>query len=243
MKEFKDLNGNAWRLNMTIGAVEKVRDVLGFDLLRPDKYQGESETNYYGRLDEDSLFDFKVIKILCEESIKAYGYDDATVANLFGPAQLKAAREAFQAEYEDFFRASGQPEMIDLLQAMKNLRQAALVDYVDSLNSIDWKRLVEEASKATTEESSAAFGEEFGNGAARSASIPALSLSRNCIECAKENSNATGISPLKYATLRRSRLPTRNTRRNCVENTLIFTNLAARLTRNRKNRRPNSGIT
>lgn len=159
MKEFKDLNGNAWRLNMTIGAIEKVRDVLGFDLLRPDKYQGESETNYYGRLDEDSLFDFKVIKILCEDSIKTYGYDDATVANLFGPEQLKAAREAFQAEYEDFFRASGQPEMIDLLQAMKNLRQAALVDYVDSLNSIDWKRLVEEASKATNEGNSAAFGE------------------------------------------------------------------------------------
>lgn len=159
MKEFKDLNGNVWRLNMTIGAIEKVRDILGFDLLRPDRYQGENELNYYGRKEEDSLFDFKVVKILCEDSIEKYGYDETTLANLFGPEQIKAANEAFSAEYRDFFRALGRPEMVELLTVMETLRKEALEDYVASLKSIDLKKLSEESEIETRTVNSEASGE------------------------------------------------------------------------------------
>lgn len=163
MKEFKDLNGNVWRLNMTIGAIEKVRDILGFDLLRPDKPQGEDEMNYYGRLDEDSLFDFKVIKILCEDSIKEFGYDETTLANLFGPKQLADAKKAFQAEYEDFFLESGRPEMAELLRAVDSLMKSEVVSYVDRLNALDLKSLADEVITTAMAEKAMEDTEVFGD--------------------------------------------------------------------------------
>ena len=37
MKQFTDSKGNTWDLSLTIGACKRVKDVLNFDLLHPEK--------------------------------------------------------------------------------------------------------------------------------------------------------------------------------------------------------------
>ena len=66
MKQFTDAKRKTWELSLTIGACKRVKDVMGFDLLHPEKPDDpnnpEANGAYVERLENDPFFILDIIK-------------------------------------------------------------------------------------------------------------------------------------------------------------------------------------
>jgi len=100
MRTFTDTTGKEWHLDVNIGTVERVRDELSIDLLRPE----QGEPTLLDRLADDPLL---LAQIICTM------LDDVTEADIkkaWKGATVAAARKAFFEELIDFFRQSGRTD-------------------------------------------------------------------------------------------------------------------------------------
>lgn len=172
MREFKDVNGNVWRLSLTIGAIERIKAALGFDLLSPQTAQGDDEIDWFNRTLRDPCFELRCVVVACEPQLKEFGYTREDALNCFGGAEAAAAKEAFAKEYQDFFQAIGKNGQNAYLKICKELQTRMQDELEATVSAIDINKLVKDAT--VKEESAALFGNQSGGLQAKSESTLVL---------------------------------------------------------------------
>ena len=173
MKQFTDSKGNTWDLSLTIGACKRVKDVLNFDLLHPEKPADpddlESNGAYIDRLENDPFFILNMIKLICDESIEKNGYrnlKDDKFYDLFDGQAFQDATAAFQSEYEDFFLRIGKVAQNKYLKMAYQLQRTRNDLLAARFSEIDLKKLIEEEMGKTIS------GDLSGDGQEKSESTP-----------------------------------------------------------------------
>lgn len=173
MKQFTDAKGKTWELSLTIGACKRVKDVMGFDLLHPEKPSDPDDENsngaYVERLENDPFFILDLIKTICQESIEKNGYSSLPKDKFYDLFDGQAFQEsiiAFQQEYEDFFLRIGKSAQNKYLKLTREVRQIQDDLLARKFSEIDMKKLIEKEMEKTTS------GELFGDGLEKSESTP-----------------------------------------------------------------------
>lgn len=133
MKEFKDSNGKSWKIELNIAAVKRVRDLLSLNLLEPES----GEPPLLTRLGSDIILLCDVIFVLVKPQADADQIDSEAFGALLGGAVILAAQEAFYQELIDFFRMSGRPDRIRMIEKQTALVRASIAAAEKKIEAID----------------------------------------------------------------------------------------------------------
>lgn len=123
MKSFKDREGRAWDLFLTLGSLKRIKAATGLDML--DLRQWESnETNPLNRLSHDPAVLADTLCALCRSQLDSRGLTDEQFADALGGEAIDDALMALVEEWADFFHQGRKPTESTLLrQSLKVLTE------------------------------------------------------------------------------------------------------------------------
>jgi hypothetical protein len=137
MRYFKDITGRQWGLELTIGAVKRVKDSLGLDLLAPANPPGPKaderakEVLWKGHpaplvsvLNADASLLFDVIYLAIRPQLDKAGCNADDFVESMGGDAAYAAYEAFQAEWLDFFQKLHRPDAAKMVEKHRAMVEA-----------------------------------------------------------------------------------------------------------------------
>lgn len=123
MVEFKDSEGRRWTIRLTLGDVKRVMDTLGVNLLNLSQFADKSADGITTRLISDDLFVAEIIGVLLAPQAEKYGVDVMTILD---GSTMKAAQEAFFAEYAFFFKDRGNATAQKFVEEVRKAKEAIL---------------------------------------------------------------------------------------------------------------------
>ncbi|MBK9128179.1 MAG: hypothetical protein IPM13_10305 [Phycisphaerales bacterium] len=139
MKTFTDNAGRTWTLAINVGAVKRVRDLLGVDLL------SVFESDLIERLYRDPVLLCDVIYTVCRPEADALGISDEDFGRAMAGDAIDHATQALLAEVVSFFPS---PRDRANLQALLTKAQAVMDRARDKVEAavlaIDPGRLVDQ---------------------------------------------------------------------------------------------------
>lgn len=100
MKQFRDKTGRSWAVELTIGAVKRVKQLLDVDLLAPEA--GDPPLSTRMQLDIVLLVD--VLFAIIKPQADAAGVSDVEFGESLEGDAVAAAFDATMEEWADFFR-------------------------------------------------------------------------------------------------------------------------------------------
>lgn len=142
MKLFKDKTGREWAVDVTIGALKRIKDVLDVNL-----YEIESgDPPLATRLQTDLAFMVDVIYVVCkpqcdEKNVTGEQFGEA----LDGEAVLRA-RTAFFEALIDFFRQTQRPDRAEALAKATETLDAGIARALVEIAKLNPAEMVESAA-------------------------------------------------------------------------------------------------
>lgn len=127
MRQFGDSQKRNWTLDLTVGCVRRVKGSLGIDLAQPeatvdeDGKLAEGQVTLAQRLVSNVMLAVDVIFACVAEQAEKQSISVEQFAESLKPEICKLAREAFLAEWEDFFRQLGRPDQAGIVRAAIDL--------------------------------------------------------------------------------------------------------------------------
>lgn len=113
MQTFKDKTGREWTIELTIGAVERLRKTSAFDLYDPTKpvlgrlvsgLADNRQPSLQERIGSDWSLFWELLFLIVEPDLTAAGVSADEFGRLMAADCLVEARLAFWQEWADFFR-------------------------------------------------------------------------------------------------------------------------------------------
>jgi hypothetical protein len=133
MKQFKDEQGRDWMIDVTVGAIKSVRELLKVDLW-----------NFFGdeakRILSDPPMLVDVVYVLCKQQCTERGLTDVDFGRLFRSDVLEAASNALIGAVIDFFPKSRQTILKAWAAKSETLGQQIdqkMMDQIQSLKLTD----------------------------------------------------------------------------------------------------------
>lgn len=150
MKIFKDAKGREWEIELTLGAIIRVREAIGIDLLYIDdgveRVEGPDGPRYQmtkiplkseaeilaTKLVTDRAILMDILYTLLEPQIGKHNLTKDNAWDGFDGATMKAMHQAFYGELTDFFQQDGQTQIVRLLEAQEKvvMAQTAMAERV-----------------------------------------------------------------------------------------------------------------
>jgi len=124
MREFTDSQGRTWRLQMTIGALKRVRNLTGIDLLG----LSDGSPPLLTRLGTDVVLLIDTIFALLKPDADAAGVTDEEFGASLGGEAAQNAQKAFYEELADFLRGLGRAELARAVTTQADLMKAAVAE-------------------------------------------------------------------------------------------------------------------
>jgi hypothetical protein len=115
MKQFTDSTGRAWQLTLTVGAIKRVKGLLGADLLALH----EGDPPLAARLATDVVLVCDVLYAILKPDLDQAGISDEAFGQRLAGAAIAAAYEALCEELCDFFRSLGRTELVKVIQTQR----------------------------------------------------------------------------------------------------------------------------
>lgn len=172
MHSFTDAFDREWKLRITIGAAERLKQSeLKADLLALE--QGEPPLN--ARLATDHAFRFHCLFVLLEPQADLAEVDDQAFCEGMDAKAVAAATTAFWEELTDFFRSLDRPDLLKLIEAQRQVIEA---NHRHNIGQVE--RNLEQAIRLATTPTRMPpeiSGSTSGDAPESSDSTPALSLS------------------------------------------------------------------
>jgi hypothetical protein len=107
MHTFKDTKGEQWTVDITIGAVRRVKAATGEDLLQPEKGEDADGLPLLTRLALDDLLLGEIVFELLRPEMESRGLTEDDLAARCDGTTIAAIQEAFYADLIAFFEARG----------------------------------------------------------------------------------------------------------------------------------------
>jgi len=168
MRTFKDASGREWRLAITIGAIKRVRTLLGIDLLALH----EGDPSPYSRLHLDPMTLVDVVYVLVKPQADADSVSDEQFGEAMTGEAVLAAYTGFMEELIDFFRLANRGDLAKIAEVYRDL----IANRVNRAAQRAGKLAEEMATEKESPEEQAAQSDGRGNGQ-MSTDSPELSAS------------------------------------------------------------------
>jgi len=147
VREFKDNQDRAWKLQITIGSAKRVRDLLGVDILAPE----QGEPPLLVRLGTDEILLCDVLYCLIKPQADEKGISDEAFGESLGGEAITHAVEALYGELVDFFRQRGRTDRAAAIQKQGSLVQLATERITTEISDMDIEATLDQAlGKAST---------------------------------------------------------------------------------------------
>jgi hypothetical protein len=117
MHSFTDNTGRVWQVEITIGAVKRVKGILSIDLLSPE----DGEPPLLQRLHRDTMLLIDTIFALLKPQAEAAEVSDLQFAEALGGEAAYAAYQAFMEELRDFFQDFRRVDLAALIEKQQAL--------------------------------------------------------------------------------------------------------------------------
>jgi hypothetical protein len=133
VRSFTDNAGRTWTIAMNLGAVKRLKGLLGVDLLA----LADGEPPLLTRLGTDVILLCDVIFALVKPQADQAGVTDEQFGAALGGEAILAAQKAFYEELTDFFLKLGRSDLARALTTQQALIQAAVAETSKRLSIID----------------------------------------------------------------------------------------------------------
>ena len=144
MHSFKDSKNNFWVIDLSVGAMRRVRSTLDIDLTQPQALvEGLALSQ---RLMTDVWTFVDVLFALCGPTCTERNLSDEQFAELLGGGVVGDARNAFFDEWHDFFQNSGRTELAAAIRKTIAMTKAVSDEAIAQLDRLE-KELIEEATE------------------------------------------------------------------------------------------------
>ena len=130
MKPFTDSQGRTWNVTVNVGAIKRVRDVLGVDLL--DVANGD----LLSRLADDPCLLVDVLFVLSKPEADAKGITDEDFGRGMVGGVLDEASAALMKELLDFFPSAQRARALGKMARKLEAQQAAVAEAAAALAAI-----------------------------------------------------------------------------------------------------------
>jgi hypothetical protein len=137
MRTWKDADGRTWQTAITVGAIKRVRGLVGANLADLDKLGDTGEQPLLTRLQTDIVLLVDVLYAIHQPDAAAAGIDDEGFASRLSGDALAAANDAFWAELAAFFLSLGRREIAGAIQKQQALIDAAIEAGATEIERID----------------------------------------------------------------------------------------------------------
>lgn len=150
MKSFIDKNGEAWDLDLNIGAAMRLKSRLDIkldDVVKFDKTNNPNDISLLERIAEDSILLFNIIFVLCESQIRERNLTEEQFAERFTGDTIEQATEALLDEIVNFSRPAKRKVLMRLRQISKEFSDQAGKKLDQILNDPKFQSEIETALK------------------------------------------------------------------------------------------------
>jgi hypothetical protein len=155
MKTFTDADGREWKLRLTLGVIEDVRDTLDVDLLQPE----DGDPPLLTRLGTDERLMAEVICCILADQFEANKVDAKSIKRAFDGTTLLAAQTAFYDELVLFFQNRGRPDRAAAAAKQKELIEVAVAKINEKINAVNPTELIDGALSGDSQDSSVSIPE------------------------------------------------------------------------------------
>ena len=141
MKEFIDSTGRKWVLSLTIDAVKRCRDLLGVNLLEPEK----GDPPLLTRIGTDEILFCDLLYCLCKPQLDQAQITDQQFGQSLGGDAILSASNAFYEEMVDFFRKRGRSDRAKAVAKQQEVIDLAVRRIERTLDILDMESQIEKA--------------------------------------------------------------------------------------------------
>ena len=124
MHVFKDSTGREWPIEINAGTLKRVWDLAKIDLGSPDDCAPGDTSQLFVRIRTGSAVLCSILPAVCFTRINQLGLTMDQFLEALGD-KIPEAREAFWAEWQSFFRRTGEPEKAQMLSAFGKYKDLA----------------------------------------------------------------------------------------------------------------------
>lgn len=169
MHTFQDLTKREWRIIITVGAIRRVQQLTGVDLLEA------ITTDLPQRLVHNPVLLVDILYALCKPQAEKDGITDEQFGEAMGGDSIESATTAFLEELVDFFPQRRRELLQKAVAKHQELEMAVLAEADKRLDGID----VNSHLQAAIHQASQANGNSFTTAPQSSESTPSLTPSDN----------------------------------------------------------------
>ena len=143
MSNFKDKNGKAWSLAITVSTVKRVKELAKFDILA----MAENESQSLVMLYQDPMTLVDVMYAVCKPQADLANITDEQFGELFDGDSLESATEALVQGILDFFPPRRRLLLEKAVVKLKEVETLAMERMTTEMDGIDVNALMEKAIK------------------------------------------------------------------------------------------------
>jgi hypothetical protein len=144
MKTFKNADGPEWQISITYAAIKRVKGIIPEVNLAG---YADGKPPLSTRLVTDIELFCNTLYALCKPQCDERKLTDEQFGAALGGDAIYAAREAFFAEWADFFRGLHQTEAVAAIRRQAELMQKATAAATQTIEAIDIDNLLAETLK------------------------------------------------------------------------------------------------
>lgn len=115
MRTFRDREGREWQIDLTLGALMRIKASTGMDMLDVDLSAADGPAEFR-RLATDPITLADTLCAVCRSQITARSLTDEQFADALGGEAIDTALVALVQEWADFFRRRGAEAKAKLLE-------------------------------------------------------------------------------------------------------------------------------
>jgi hypothetical protein len=131
MHSFRDADGRAWNLDVTIPVLRRVRDALGVELLD----LADPKSDLFRKVARDPVLLCDMLFVLCQKAAEAESVADEQFGRALRGDALEAATDALMRAIADFFPSGRKAILTSLLDKMSEYDKRAEAAILERLNS------------------------------------------------------------------------------------------------------------
>lgn len=163
MDSFTDKTGRSWKIELTVGTMEKVKDALKIDLFDPVNEDTQLIAELAPISAKNIMLFVDMLYVLCEEQCKQpkvassippnTDWKEITSAQFgmqLGGDALKGAYEAFYKEWEGFFQSLGRKDLAEVIKRMNELIQEGVDNVVQKIKEITMEGIKSQTISSAT---------------------------------------------------------------------------------------------
>lgn len=141
MTRFKDKNDKEWRIEITMGTIKTVRELLCIDLMESIKKDGESNLSFELMLNPEMLVD--ILFVVCMDQADAEKITDIQFAALMGGDAIELATEALLGEIVNFSPKLLRKPMMAAMAKSMEIMEAGAKHVTDRMASVNVQKILD----------------------------------------------------------------------------------------------------